>query len=245
MAVGTRCPTKALPSGCAACAVRNSSLCAVLRPDELWVLNSISLRRDYDAGQIIIGEYEATLCANIVSGMAMEKKSLADGREQIVSLLFPGDFLGQAFADRADATIEAVSPLQLCMFDRSRFAQAAQSHPHLKQALAVHTQRELEEARDWLLLLGQKNALERISTFLTRLADRASSASCSASAPTAFASPMELPLSRAQIAAYLGLTIETVSRKFTALRRSGVIAVDGPRTVRVLDAERLRTISGY
>jgi CRP/FNR family transcriptional regulator len=212
----------------------------------LWALNAISRHRHFDSGQIIVTEGEKDIFANIVTGMVVEKKGLADGREQIVSLLFPADFLGNAFGTRANATVQAVGPVTLCTFDRAGFDDAIDSFPALKEALFAHAYSELENAREWMLLLGQKAARERVATFLLRLATRVGSAGCSHYSPELArdGAEFEIPITRAQMASYLGLTIETVSRKLGALRDCGAIDLKGSRTVRLKNVEKLKAAVG-
>ena len=230
------------PQACIHCAVRSRSLCGVLAQNELSTLNRISRRRGYDAGQTIILEGERALLGNVVSGTVVEKKSLSDGREQIVSLLFPADFVGAVQDGDADASALAVSDVTLCTFDRAGFENALDALPALKQALLDHAAHELADARQWMLLLGQMKATERVAMFLLRLASRKVMAGCNhyAFGVAQNGLEFEIPISRAQIAAYLGLTIETVSRKFGALREAGAIELHGSRTVRIVNAEILR-----
>lgn len=238
--------TTSIPPGCSRCAVRSRSLCTVLSHAELWAINAISRHRKFDAGQIIVTEGEPDLFANIVSGMVVEKKGLADGREQIVSLLFPADFLGSAISREASATVQAVGPVTLCTFDRVGFDDAMRSFPALKQAVFDHALSELEHAREWMLLLGQKAARERVATFLLRLATRKADAGCSHFAidTAENGAEFEIPITRAQMASYLGLTIETVSRKLGSLKDSGAIDLVGTRTVKITNVDRLRAAIG-
>ncbi|MBJ3777491.1 Crp/Fnr family transcriptional regulator [Acuticoccus mangrovi] len=212
-----------------------------MSPDELWELNSAARHKTYPAGQTIVTQGEPNVLANIVTGIVVEKKGLADGREQIVSLLFPSDFLGNAYRRDADATAQTVSPVTLCTFERSGFEDVVRSHSAFRQALFDHAVAELDQAREWMLLLGQMRAGERVATFLMRLARRQSDAGCS-HMPRDVVSDgamLRIPITRGQMAAFLGLTVETVSRKLGALRDAGVIDLLGPRTVRINNVERL------
>ena len=125
---------------------------------------------------------------------------------------------------------------------------AARAHlealrPTLDAALADAdvTLDELDAARDWLLLLGRKSAREKIASFLTILARR--EAVLRQSLPTG-GTVVDLPLGREAMADYLGLTLETVSRQISALRREGVIALEGSRRVVIPDFHRLAAESG-
>jgi CRP/FNR family transcriptional regulator len=235
-----------LPLACSRCAVRSRSLCGALSGEQLKALNDISLHRSYAGGQTIVTEGERDFFGNVVDGIVIEKKSLEDGREQIVSLLFPADFLGRVFTGTAEATVEAVSEVTLCTFDKKRVERVLDTYPELGRKLLEHTVEELGQAREWLLLLGQKTATERVATFLVRLASRSAATGCSHLSvdPKRTGVEFTLPISRGQIAAFLGMTIETVSRKLTALRKAGVIEIVDIRTVRILDAARLNRVAG-
>jgi CRP/FNR family transcriptional regulator len=228
------------------CGIRNKSLCAAMTAQELWALSTISRHKTYAPGQTIVTEGEPDMFGNIVSGIVVETKGLSDGREQIVSLLFPADFLGNGFSGTAVASVTTASPVTICTFDRAGFARVLEEHPRLKQAVLDRAFAELENAREWMLLLGQKTAGERLATFLLRLATREAEAGCSHYALDTAENGAELsiPITRAQVASYLGLTIETVSRKLTALRDAGIIEFHGQRTVKILNVSRLIEAAG-
>lgn len=231
-----------LPAVCERCGVRTRSLCGVLNPDELHAVNAISRLRTVETGQVVVVEGDHDLFATVVSGILLVKKGLEDGREQIINILFPSDFMGRAFARDASFTVEAASDAVICTFDKAGFEHAVDSYPAIQRKLLDLTLAELDQARDWMLLLGQKDATERVATFLLRLADRSGCAGGGANgAPAEF----ELPITRADIAAALGLTIETVSRKLTSLRKAGIIGIRSTRHVSVLDPARLRAAAGY
>ncbi|WMS44117.1 Crp/Fnr family transcriptional regulator [Acuticoccus sp. MNP-M23] len=221
----------AMPPVCSRCAVRSRSLCAKLDPVELGALNRISRPRSFSAGQIIVTEGDTDVFGNVTSGILCEKKTLPDGREQIVSLLFPADFHGNISATAADTTVQAITSATVCTFDRATFGALADDFPALQHAVSDYAFRALREARDWMLLLGQKSASERVATFMLRLATRQADVGCGhhTAPPLTDGARVEIPITRAQIAAYLGLTIETVSRRLTALREAGIISFDETR----------------
>jgi len=234
----------ALPATCERCGVRTRSLCGALNPSELQALNAISRMRTVETGQVVVMEGEHDQFATVVSGILLVKKGLEDGREQIINILFPSDFMGRAFVRDAPFTVEAAGDSVLCTFDKSGFEQLVNTCPAIERKLLQLTLSELDRARDWMLLLGQKDATERVATFLLRLAERAG---CDAAGRTGENKPVvfDLPITRADMAAALGLTIETVSRKLTSLRKSGVIEIRSTRHVSVLDITRLRSAAGY
>ena len=134
---------------------------------------------------------------------------MADGRRQVVGFLVPGDFLGLAFGRTYVYTAEAITAVAACRFQRSRFMELLEELPALEREILGRTSNELAAAQQQMLLLGRKTARERLASFLADLAERSD----------ADGGPLELPMGRADIADHLGLTIETVSRTFTGLRR--------------------------
>lgn len=181
--------------------------------------------------------------ANILNGVVKMTKTLADGRQQIVGLLFPTDFLGRAFVTEAPYRAEAATDLELCAFPHSSFEQLLHKYPQLEHRLLESTLSELDTAREWMLLLGRKTAEEKVASFLHLLTKRADlSAPCNANQDGPLRFP--LPLTRTDMADYLGLTIETVSRQITRLKKQGVISLVDSRTIEVAALEDLEDISG-
>ena len=234
-----------IPQACTRCAVRSRALCSALSPSELTALNNASRFRTFTEGQTIVTEGDPSIIANIASGICIEKKAMADGREQIVSVLFPADFISGELDGVSDTTVQAVSDVKLCYHDRAGFQRLLGEHAGLQRAYLAHARHELANAREWMLLLGQKTAEERVATFLLRLATRYTDAGCRHYPLETAVDGMvfEIPITRAQIASYTGLTIETVSRKFRTLSDQGAIALDGTRAVRITNVARLRLLS--
>lgn len=236
-----------MPQLCSGCAVRNMSLCGALSDREIGALNAISSRRNLQAGEIYAVEGdEAVSFANVVSGVAKLVRGLEDGREQIVGLLFPSDFMGRTFGQGRPAlipyTVEAATELELCTFTSTGFEAVVEDHPALERKLLERTLGELDAARDWMLLLGRKSAGERVATFLHHIARRCGSMGCAASHGPG--DGFDLPLSRSDMADFIGLTIETVSRQISKLRKDGILVMDGTRRIAAVDLERLGDRAG-
>ncbi|WP_404338319.1 Crp/Fnr family transcriptional regulator [Sphingomonas sp. MMS12-HWE2-04] len=224
----------ALSDLCTDCAVRDRALCGSLSDQELEALNRLGQRRKVARGESVIWAGDENLiCANLLSGVLKLVASTADGREQIVGLLYPADFVGQPFGEHADFTITALTDAELCVFPRRPFARVLENHGRMEHLLLQRTLRALNEARGRMLALARKSAEEKIAGFLLDMAARAGSTGCRASpdGPLTF----DLPLSRGQIADVLGLTIETVSRQMTKLRSAGVIGLPGGRAITIAD----------
>lgn len=225
---------------CGACPIRERAICAYSNGDDLQVLDAIKTYRDYDAGrELLAAGEEWSLVGSIVRGVVKLTKTLADGRTQMVGLLFPGDFVGHAMRDRADYDAVAATPVTLCLFQRKPFETLVHDNPRLERRMLDMTLNDLDVAREWLLLLGRKTAREKLASFLLMLGRRV----------TPDGTPVEtvqidLPLTRAEIAEYLGLTIETVSRQMTKLRGDGVIQFESTRTLRLPDMALLEAEAG-
>ncbi|MEM7295047.1 MAG: Crp/Fnr family transcriptional regulator [Pseudomonadota bacterium] len=207
-------------------------------------LSSISNRKSLKPGQHHVFEGDAARgFANVVNGVGKLARGAADGRTQIVGLLFASDFLGSYGEDAAHAqepySIEAATELELCLFPRQAFQEIAARHPGLERRLLARTLSDLEIARDWMVLLGRKTASERVASFLLHVSDRMRSHGCK---PT---ESFELPLNRVDIADHIGLTVETVSRQITRLKKLGAIAMAGPRRVTGIDRDALAEVAGF
>ncbi|MGI9570911.1 MAG: Crp/Fnr family transcriptional regulator, partial [Desulfobulbia bacterium] len=205
--------------------------------------NAIARKKIIPAGQTVMADHEPSeFFANIVSGVIKLTKMMSDGRQQIVGLLFAPDFVGRAYAEKNPYFAEAASDVELCSFPREDFEKILTSHPGLEHRLFEKTLDELDSCRDWMLLLGRKSAEEKVSSFLLMIAERAPNIGCSHADEANFAQ-FDLPLTRADIADYLGLTIETVSRQITRLKTRGIISIKGNREIAVPDLDLLRQVA--
>ncbi|MHA1113170.1 MAG: helix-turn-helix domain-containing protein [Alphaproteobacteria bacterium] len=228
---------EAAANPCAACEIRDLSFCAVLSPTELERLRAITTDLRVEAHRTIVSETEpADHLFNVTAGAVKLYKLLMDGRRQITGFLFPGDFLGVALNDRYVYSAEAITPVSMCRYDRARLEGLLDEMPALEKRLLGITANELVAAQDQMVLLGRKTAQERVASFLLDLSRRASRRG---QAPD----PIYLPMTRADIADYLGLTVETVSRTFSRLRKLGVIALEGNEMVRLVDRAALEELS--
>ena len=164
----------------------------------------------------------------VVSGVVRISKLLPDGRRQISAFHMPGDLFGFEPDEVRHFSAEAVVPTKVVAFKwQSLIAAGMRSGAFIRELLHV-TMKGLRHTQEQLLLIGRKNALERVAAFLLEMADRSGSAGV-----------VELAMPRHDIADYLGLTLETVSRMFAELRALGLIKLEGARCVHVLDHEQL------
>lgn len=173
----------------------------------------------FKKGTEIYGENEpADYVYKLVSGTARSYKILNDGRRQIQGFYFPGDIFGLEAGAEHEASAEAMSDATVIVVRRSAILSAATRDSDVASQLWAYTSNELRHARDHAMLLV-KTAQERVASFLLQLADR-----CSGNA-------VELPMSRQDIADYLGLTIETVSRTLTQFQDEAAIELPSSRRV--------------
>jgi CRP/FNR family transcriptional regulator len=223
--------------GCAACGARTQSVCAALSSGELPAMAAIRTDVRFAPGQSIFFEGDtADFLFNVKLGVVKLFKLLADGRTQITGFLFPGDFLGLALLNKYSYSVEAVTAAELCKFPRVEFEALLTRFPALEQRLLANASDEIASAQEQMLLLGRKTAQERLATFLLMMRKRAASPTDS--------DTVILPMSRQDIGDFLGLTIETVSRTVTRLRKSGAIELPDPNRVIIRDIEMLQDLSG-
>ncbi len=226
---------------CRDCPARIGGLCAQIAPEELDALRRIAHRRTIPAGQVIFADNEEpAFFAHILSGTVKLTKSLADGRQQIVGILFPPDFLGRARGKTNGCYAEAASEIVLCCYPAEAFRSLLARHPGLERRLYEKALDELDDAREWMVLLGRKTAREKVASFLYMLARRARKTAATDGEGVCF----DLPLRRLDIADYLGLTIETVSRQITRLKSDGLILTGEERDMRAPDMAALARAAG-
>ncbi|MFD2647042.1 Crp/Fnr family transcriptional regulator [Devosia albogilva] len=230
-----------VPVLCRSCEARHRGMCGVLDPEQLVELARTTHKARHQPGTELIGDStEIHSYANVMRGVVKLSKVLEDGRQQLVGLQFAPDFLGRLFGQESSVTAEAASSVDLCVVPKSTLEQLVEKNPALEHKLMQQTLRELDEARTWMVTLGRKTALEKVASFLHLIATHTDPEADVVVGGARF----ELPLSRLDIADFLGLTIETVSRQMTKLRQMGVIQVTNNRTVDVPDLDRLQTLCG-
>ncbi|WP_374449325.1 Crp/Fnr family transcriptional regulator [Stella sp.] len=204
---------------CRACDVRQFSVCNVLDAPDLQRLAEVVTTITLPAHRAVFHEGDpAEHLYNVTSGCVKLYKLLADGRRQVTGFLFAGDFLGLALEDDYAYSAETVSEATLCRFPRRRLERLLEDLPKLEKRLLGNASNELAAAQDQMILLGRKSAREKIASFLVNLAGRAERRGQPSD-------PLPLPMSRTDIADYLGLTTETVSRTFTQLKTQRVITL--------------------
>lgn len=227
---------------CAKCEQRAISVCNSIPDEDLHRLAAVATTITVQAGQGFIEEGEhAGSFYNITAGTARLFKLMPDGRRQITGFAAPGTFLGLAAQAAYGFGAEALEPMRLCRFSRVALAGLMEDFAGLEHRLLEIACSELVLAQEHMLLLGRKTARERLASFL--LARGAMSTDCPLAPRFNQHRLVALPMSRSDIADYLGLTIETVSRTLTRLKTDRLIALPGAHSIDLLDPARLKMIA--
>lgn len=186
----------------------------------------------HERDEEIFGEGEkADYIYQVISGSVRTLRSLRDGRRQIDEFHFAGDYFGIEAGDLHRVTAEAMTHTTVRMVRRGTLSQLASQREGVAQALYQLTVAGLRRSQDHVVMLGRRSARERVVALLADLADR-----------TGADVELDVPMSRQDMADYLGLTIETVSRTLTQLQADGVIAIPSSRHIVLRDSAALRRL---
>ena len=171
----------------------------------------------------------------VKSGVLRLTRMLEDGRRQVIAFGYPGDIVGFPSAGRHHTDCDALTDTCLQPFRRS-VLEKGDGAPELHQQLLHAALREISAMQDHFMMLGRKSAVEKVTSFLVVLAQRVG-------AEVEGRVQFELPMRRADIADFLGITTETVSRTLTQLRKSGVIGINNVHTIEIRRPDVLLTLS--
>lgn len=230
-----------VPVVCRSCEARHKGICGALTPKQLLALSKGTTKHHIAADQEISAEGGApTAFSNIISGVVKLSKLMADGRQQIVALQFAPDLVGRPFDVQNKTTVEAATDVRLCSFPVRVLEDLIAESPDLEHRLHQQNLRELDEARDLLLSLGRKSASERVASFIYFIARHIDPESVAEHSTLKF----QIPLKRSDIADFLGLTLETVSRQMTKLRQAGVISIIDRRSIEITNLAKLEHMAG-
>lgn len=226
------------PQRCAQCSARPFSICAAVPDADLEQLEAIAETVRLERGAPLFREGDpATGAYNITAGAVRLSRLLPDGRRQVMGFAFTGDFLNLDRPDVHPWTAEALEPVTACRFARRRFDALIAERRELETALLARASQALALANAQILLLGRKTALERVASFLLRLPG------CDPAHPTQDG-VVRLPMTRSDMADYLGLTLETVSRTLSRLKRDGVVSQRSISELAVTAPDRLAVLAG-
>lgn len=201
---------------------------------ELSALESAGTRLTFARDEEIYSEGDdARHWYKVVSGTVRTCKLLADGRRHIANFFFAGDFLGIEDVGAHALSAEAITDVVLTRYMRAAIERMAEQDPGLARRVREMAFTRLAEAHGHMLLLGRKTAAERVASFLLEIADRGGDEN-----------HLDLPMSRYDIADYLGLTTETVCRVLSSLKRCGAIAVPNAQRIDLLNRSELEEVGG-
>lgn len=214
-----KCHAPERPVSCDLCNVRENSICADLGPREFVQVEKTMARRTIAKGRTLMEEGEPNDSLYIVvQGSFRLSKHLEDGRRQITGFLFPGDFVGVRSTEASAYSAEALEESHVCQFPHKFLDAIAVDCPGVKDRLIARGQTEYHKAQDHIVLLGKKTAEERVESFLKLVAASIGNQGEGGKATT------QLPMPRQDIADYLGLRLETLSRTLAALKKKGAIS---------------------
>jgi len=228
---------------CSHCPVQHSAICHALETSHLHELTDIMTHRHFSAGHEILHQDEVSqLFAIIVKGVVKLTRMLPDGREQIVGLLSGSDILGDIKSSVSHDNVQCVTDVELCCFRRKQFEAVLDRHSELTRYMLKKSSSDLDDARDWMTVLGKLGAIEKVARFILRLYEQ-QHLRCTHRVVVASNQVVHLLLKREEIAGFLGMTIETVSRNMTKLKSDGLIELLDAKSIRILDVDRLRDLA--
>ena len=201
-----------------------------LSDEDLAKLDQLCSTMTVEAGSYLFYQHSEAKSAYILKeGEMMIERSSATGRRQIMAFISAGNFIGFTHSDYFEFSVQALSKATLIEVPRQGFVKLADNIPQLKDNIRRIGSNVLAHTLDQVFALGQKKAHERVCFFLKQLLERESNT----------LSQIKLAMTRQDIADYLGLTIETVSRAFAKLKKDGVINIHSAHTIEILDEDTL------
>lgn len=223
---------------CDNCTVRHFALCSPLETDDFPVMESMLSRINLSPSETLFYEADAgDYVYTVTSGYVKLYKTLPDGRCQITGFLMPGDFLGLAPQGTHNYTAQAITSASLCRFWRHKLSDMFNQFPAVEKRLFDIISQELLIAQNQMLLLGRKTSREKVTSFILDISKRAGRLGFPENI-------VYLPMTRSDIADYLGLTTESVSRVFSALRKDGLIENRGKDHIEIMKPQELTGASG-
>jgi len=222
---------------CSICKIRSYSFCRCLEEDELKDFEKISIERNFtNKKTIFLQEEESRNLYNITEGNVKIYQMLSDGRIQIIGFLYPGDFFGSYKEEKYTYSSEAVGNVKVCVFKQESLDNLLENNITLAKELLHMTSHELTLAQDRISVLGKLKAHERLARFLLNISNQRERIGWQNN-------PISLPMTRQDMADYLGLTLETVSREITKLKISNVIKVLNSKLIYISNKDKLLNIS--
>lgn len=221
---------------CLHCKGRSSGLCADLTPAQLAIMEAHSQRLALEPGCMVFAQGDSPQAVfTVTDGTLRLSSDLADGRRQVLGFPTRGAFFGLTTLPCYDYSICALTRVELCRIERRQFQVLIDTLLNFDHAYHARSEQQLDTARCRALALGRRTALERVAGFILEVMPRSEG-----SAPV----EVELPMTRGDIADYLGLTLETVSRCFSQLKQRGLIALAPRHRLRLLRPQAMAVAAG-
>lgn len=213
---------------------REYALFKELGPAELEKLTELSKLKVVSEKQYLLTQYSpVTHVFNLASGTALVERISSAGRRQVLAFLFPGDFVGLTHSDHYEYGVKCLTDMTAYAFKLREFRKLADDTPQLKKNMQEIGANVLGHALDQVFILGQKKAEERLCFLFMQLLGRL---------PGATPDSIHLPMTRQDMADYLGLTVETVSRALAKLKSDKLIAIPSPQTLVLLQYDLVREL---
>jgi len=218
---------------CTICKIKSYSFCRCLQDEQLKVFSGITGEKEFkDKQSIFLQQEHSKHLYNITKGNIKIYKLLNDGRIQIIGFLYPGDFFGSYKKGKYNYSSEAIGDVRVCIFKQEALDGFLAKNMNLTKELLHRTSHELTLAQDRIGVLGKMNANERVAKFILNISDQRARIGWQNN-------PVSLPMIRQDIADYLGLTLETVSREITRFKTSNLIKVMSSKQIFIVDKEKL------
>jgi CRP/FNR family transcriptional regulator len=231
-------------ANCETCANRHGGLCGTLSAGQLAKLRAIARLRAVPEGlPLYRAGDEVDSYASVVRGVVKLTRTTAGGVHHVVALIYPPEFLGFSQDNEHRYSATAAIDAELCTYPRAAFRRLLQNEHELCQRLLEYTARELEFSRDWGLMVACKSSYERVAGVFLLIARGLKTSDRAAGAEPGVI--IQLPLTRTELANYLGLTPETVSRNITRLKRKGLIKFQTLRKVVISDIRQLASEADF
>ena len=221
---------------CAVCKIRSYSFCRCLPEEKLKYFSGISVEKEFKNKQtIFLQQEEANNLYNITKGNVKIYRLLSDGRIQIIGFLYPGDFFGSYKKEKYNYSAESIGEVRSCVFNQTSLDNYLEKNMTLAMELLHMTSHELTLAQDRMGVLGKMNANERVAQFILNISDQRARIGWQNN-------PVSLPMTRQDIADYLGLTLETVSREISRFKTANIIKLMNLKQIFIVDKEKLTKI---
>ena len=223
-------------SRCVVCKIRTYSFCRCLPEEKLKTFAKISDEKEFeDKKTIFLQQEQSKNLYNITKGNVKIYRLLSDGRIQIIGFLYPGDFFGSYKKEKYNYSAESIGDLRLCVFNQQSLDDYLEENMSLAKELLHMTSHELTLAQDRMMVLGKMNASERVAKFILNISKQRLRIGWQNN-------PISIPMTRQDIADYLGLTLETISREFTKLKAANTIKFLTPKQIYITDRDKLSSI---